>query len=53
MKAQFEVNCMPNYVPTGAKLITDSTPVADGFYYPAEWEKYEYTIMIMPPPQRK
>ena len=41
MKAQSDINRIPNYTPTGAKLITDSTPVADVFYYPAEWEKHE------------
>jgi len=42
---------MPDYSLTGAKLISGSTPVADGFHYPAEWEKHEFTIMVMPPPQ--
>ena len=44
-------NRMPDYKNTGVKLITDSTPAADGFYFPAEWEKHEYTIMAFPPPQ--
>lgn len=42
---------MPNYQPTGAHLLTGSTPAADGFRYPAEWEKHEATIMVLPPPQ--
>ncbi len=46
-----DITDMPDYTPTGAKLITDSTPVQDGFHYPAEWALHEYPIMIMPPPQ--
>lgn len=46
-----DITDMPDYKGTGAKLITHSTPVQDGFYYPAEWEAHEYTIMVMPPPQ--
>ena len=42
---------MPNYTTTNAKLIRGSKPAADGFRYPAEWEKHECTIMAMPPPQ--
>ncbi|MEZ6120708.1 MAG: agmatine deiminase family protein [Pirellulaceae bacterium] len=42
---------MPDYNPTGAKLIINSSPAADGFYLPAEWEKHEYTIMAFPSPQ--
>ncbi len=42
---------MPDYKPTGVKLLTDSTPSADGFRFPAEWEKHEFTIMVLPPPQ--
>jgi len=44
-------NRMPDYKPTGVKLLTDSTPSTDEFYFPAEWAPHEYTIMIMPPPQ--
>ena len=51
MARQPTVSRMPSYKPTGVKLITDSTPIADGYYYPAEWEKHEYTIMVMPPSQ--
>lgn len=46
-----DITAMPNYAASGAKLITNSTPAADGFYYPAEWEQHDYTIMVMPPPQ--
>ena len=35
----------------GVKLIANSTPAEDGFYFPAEWEKHESTIMAFPPPQ--
>jgi hypothetical protein len=42
---------MPDYKSTGATLLTNSTPVADGFYFPAEWQPHEYTIMVPPPPQ--
>lgn len=45
------ITAMPDYKSTGAKLITNSTPLQDGFHYPAEWDAHEYTIMIMPPPQ--
>ena len=42
---------MPDYAAEGVKLLTDSTPAADGFYFPAEWAKHEYTMMQMAPPQ--
>lgn len=42
---------MPDYSKAGAKLIVDSTPAADGFHFPSEWEPHEYTIMQMAPPQ--
>ena len=42
---------MPDYAGTGVELLSDSTPAADGFYFPAEWEPHEYAIMVMPPPQ--
>ncbi|MEM7317240.1 MAG: agmatine deiminase family protein, partial [Planctomycetota bacterium] len=42
---------MPDYKSTGVKLIANSTPTSDGFYFPAEWEKHESTIMAFPPPQ--
>ena len=45
------VNKMPDYKSTGAKLLTDSTPTKDGFWFPAEWKPHEYTIMVMPSPQ--
>jgi len=45
------LDSMPDYSSTGAKLIQGSTPKADGFYYPAEWEKHDFSIMVMPPPQ--
>ncbi|MGB7325795.1 MAG: agmatine deiminase family protein [Rubripirellula sp.] len=45
------IGAMPDYTPTGAHLIQGSTPKADGFYFPAEWEEHEYAIMVMPSPQ--
>ncbi len=42
---------MPDYTSTGVELLEDSTPAEDGFYFPGEWEKHEYTIMQLPPPQ--
>ena len=42
---------MPDYQSTGARLLSNSTPSADGFRFPAEWERHEYTIMAFPPPQ--
>ena len=42
---------MPDYSSTGAKLVTKSTPASDGYRYPAEWERHDYTVMVMPPPQ--
>lgn len=38
----------PDYTKTGVKLITDSTPLADGFYMPGEERKHEATIMVFP-----
>ncbi len=46
-----KLDSMPDYKRTGVKLITNSTPAADGFYFPGEWERHESTIMVMPPPQ--
>ena len=46
-----DITRMPDYVSTGADLITKSTPVSDGYRYPAEWERHDYTVMVMPPPQ--
>ena len=48
---QPDITHMPDYASTGAKLITETTPVGDGYRYPAEWEEHEFTIMVMPPPQ--
>ena len=42
---------MPDYKPTGVTLLTDSTPAADGFHFPGEWEQHDHTIMVLPPPQ--
>ena len=50
-KSDSMLDAMPDYSTTGAKLLTGSTPKADGFYFPAEWENHEFTIMVMPPPQ--
>ena len=38
----------PDYRQTGAKLLTDSTPLADGFYMPGEELKHEATVMVFP-----
>lgn len=45
------LSAMPDYRSTAAKLITQSTPIEDGYYYPAEWEPHESTIMVLPAPQ--
>ncbi len=42
---------MPDYASTGVRMLRKSNPVDDGFYFPAEWEPHEYTIMALPPPQ--
>ncbi|MEO0474789.1 MAG: agmatine deiminase family protein [Planctomycetota bacterium] len=39
------------YEETDAELLVDSTPADDGYYFPAEWEPHEATLMVMPPPQ--
>ena len=44
-------DAMPDYVTTGAKMLMESTPAADGFHAPAEWADHECCIMVMPPPQ--
>ena len=41
----------PDYTKTGAKLITKSTPLADGFSMPGEELKHESTVMVVPPEQ--
>lgn len=41
---------MPDYESIGVQLL-DSTPAADGFWMPGEWEKHDSTIMAFPPPQ--
>ena len=38
----------PDYASTGVKLLTDSTPLADGFYMPGEEKKHEATVMVFP-----
>ena len=42
---------IPDYQHLGTTLIENSTPLADGFFFPAEWEPHEMTIMAFPPPQ--
>jgi agmatine deiminase len=42
---------LPNYQATGAELLARTTPLEDGFFFPAEWEPHEYTIMAFPPAQ--
>ncbi|WP_264210172.1 agmatine deiminase family protein [Leisingera thetidis] len=39
-----------NYAKTGAEVIPGSA-AADGFAFPAEWERHERTLMQFPPPQ--
>lgn len=41
----------PDYKQTGARLITDSTPLADGFSMPGEELKHEATVMVFPQEQ--
>ena len=41
----------PDYKATGVKLITDSTPLADGFFMPGEEMKHEATVMVFPQEQ--
>jgi agmatine deiminase len=41
----------PDYKSTGVKLITESTPLADGFYMPGEEVKHEATVMVFPQEQ--
>ena len=41
----------PDYKKTGVKLITNSTPLADGFYMPGEELKHEATVMVFPQEQ--
>ncbi len=41
----------PDYTKTGAKLITASTPLADGFHMPGEELKHEATVMVFPQEQ--
>ena len=48
---EIALDAMPDYTSSGAELIENSTPAVDGFYFPAEWEKHERTIMVLPPPQ--
>ena len=42
---------MPDYRSTGVNLLEGSSPKKDGFRFPAEWEKHECTIMVLPSPQ--
>ncbi|TWU60011.1 Agmatine deiminase [Rubripirellula tenax] len=44
-------DAMPDYSQSGVNLIEDSTPKADGFYFPAEWHPHDKTIMVLPSPQ--
>lgn len=41
----------PDYAKTMAKIVTDSSPLADGFYMPGEEQKHEATLMVFPPVQ--
>ena len=45
------IDAMPDYGKTHVNLIKGSTPATDGYYYPPEWEKHDFNIMVMPPPQ--
>lgn len=42
---------MPNYASTGVDLLSKTTPTEDNFFFPAEWEPHEFTIMVFPPAQ--
>ncbi|WP_293081851.1 agmatine deiminase family protein [Moorena sp. SIO3H5] len=42
---------MPDYSSTGVTLLQQTTPLEDGFFFPAEWEPHEFTIMVFPPAQ--
>ncbi|MEM8604156.1 MAG: agmatine deiminase family protein [Cyanobacteria bacterium P01_H01_bin.121] len=44
-------NVENEYRQAGATLLTQSTPLEDGFYFPAEWDPHEFTIMAFPPAQ--
>ena len=46
-----KIESLPDYKPTGVKLLTETTPAADGFHFPAEWAAHEFTVMVLPPPQ--
>ena len=50
-KDDMNLAVMPEYGSTNVELLTGSTPRQDGFYFPAEWEEHESTIMVMPPMQ--
>lgn len=41
----------PNEAMTGADIIKDSTPLADGFFMPGEEGPHEATLMVFPPEQ--
>ena len=51
VKGDMNLAQMPEYGSTDVALLTESTPRQDGFYFPAEWEEHESTIMVMPPMQ--
>jgi agmatine deiminase len=41
----------PDYGKTKAKIIRDSSPLADGFFMPGEETPHEATVMVFPPEQ--
>lgn len=45
------VSQQPDYAQAGARLLTGSAPLADGFSMPGEWWKHEATVMVLPPAQ--
>lgn len=42
---------LPDYAQTDAELIQETTPAADGFRMPGEWERHQGTIMVFVPAQ--
>jgi agmatine deiminase len=46
-----KANYRPDYTSTKAKLLTESTPLADGFYMPGEEMPHEATLMVFPQEQ--
>lgn len=47
----FAATPRPDYSKTKVNLISNSTPLADGFYIPGEEQPHEATLMVFPPVQ--